>query len=76
MKKKRRGGPRKGAGLKPGTPHKNAQKLPEERHSVKKQVSYTPDEWDAIQAKIESLSINFAEFAREATLKYDRHLDN
>ena len=34
MKKEKRGGPRKGAGLKPGTPHKNAQKPPQSENCL------------------------------------------
>lgn len=68
-KKQKRGGANRNQGLRPGT-YKNAQKPPEKRHRVKKQVSYTPEEWKVIQAKIDSLDLNFSEFARKATLNH------
>ena len=71
MKKERRGGPGRNQGLRKDT-YKNAQKPPESRHSVKKYVSYTPDEWKTVQAKIERLNMkNFTEYARGATLNYE-----
>ena len=69
-KRETRGGPRKGAGLKPGT-YKNAQKPPEERHSDKRQVSYTQTQGERVDAAMEKVGVKkHTDFSRYAVLKY------
>ncbi len=70
MKKDKRGGSGRGQGLKPGTKHKNAVKKPSERHVVKKQVSYTPEEFKRVsEAMTRREYKNYSVFGRDATLK-------
>lgn len=68
-KKETRGGRGRNQGLRPKT-YKNALKKPEERRSVKKQVSLTPKEFPRVS---EAMSVqkykNFNEFGRDAILK-------
>lgn len=70
MKKRAgRGGRGCNQGLKPGT-YKNAQKPPQARHSVKQQVTYTPEEFGRIQAAMAKRGIGkHTDFARAAALK-------
>ena len=65
---KRHGGKRKGAGMKTGLKKKKL-KAPEERHSIKKYVSYTPEEWQRVAARMEELGIQkYSVYARQTTL--------
>ena len=62
------GGKRKGAGMKTGI-KKTKLKTPGERHSVKKYVSYTPEEWQRVSAKMKELGIQkYSVYARQTTL--------
>jgi len=68
MKKETRGGAGRNQGLRPGT-YKNAQKPPEFKHSIKKQVSYTPEQWQRVEAKMKEYGIKkFSDYARMLTL--------
>ncbi len=51
MKRTGIGGKGRNQGLRPGT-YKNAEKAPESRHSVKQQVTYTPDEYERVKANL------------------------
>lgn len=60
------GGPRPGAGRKPGT--RNRTRKPDrDRRTVKQQVTFTPAEWSEIQFEIEPIGFN--QWAREKLLK-------
>ena len=68
-KKSKRGGPGRNQGIRPGT-YKNAEKPPEERHSVKQQVTYTTGEFERVQDAMATRGTAIhTEFAREAVLK-------
>ena len=70
MKKAGRGGRGRNQGLRPGT-YKNAEKAPEQRHSVKQQVTYTPDEYEQAKAAMAAAGIEkHTDFARIAAIKY------
>ena len=71
MKKETRGGPRKGAGLKKGTKHKNALKKPSERHTTQKVVTYTPCEFKLVlRAMAKRAYTKHTEFSRTAALRF------
>ena len=66
--KKGRGGRRKGAGPKIGS--QNALKPANERRSVKKMITFTPDEWPGVEIEMdEAEHTEFNNFARGKILK-------
>lgn len=67
-KKETRGGPGRNQGLKAGTKHKNNAKLPENRHSVKRFVSYTPLQGKLFEEAANKVHETPCEFQRKATL--------
>lgn len=70
-KRENRGGRRKGAGLKTGTPYKNAKKVPEERHKHKKTITYTQKQFNLVCAAMKKQdSTQHTVFARVAVLNY------